>query len=120
MISGAILSVRGGPDNGAPVSLSGEMTTMGRAEQNDVVVELSGVSRQHATIRRDDQGYWITDLDSRNGTYVDGEKVGPEPRRLRNLARIDLGGPDREVYWIFVESQSTMELEGLPPNIRGY
>jgi pSer/pThr/pTyr-binding forkhead associated (FHA) protein len=41
------------------------MTMMGRATLNDVVLEEPGVSRQHAGIRGDAEGYWIADLGSR-------------------------------------------------------
>jgi hypothetical protein len=45
--------VRGAPDEGTFVPLSGGMTMMGRATLNDVVLEEPGVSRQHAGIRGD-------------------------------------------------------------------
>ena len=66
----AILRVQGGPDHGTAIDLSKDMTSMGRAVGNDVVVEASAVSRQHAGIRKSADGYWIEDLGSRNGTYV--------------------------------------------------
>jgi pSer/pThr/pTyr-binding forkhead associated (FHA) protein len=114
LIGEAILMVRGGPDEGASVPLSGGMTMMGRAALNDVVLEEPGVSRQHAGIRGDAEGYWIADLGSRNGTYVNSERLGADPRRLRNFDRIDLGGTDTTVHWIFMESQSTIDV-AMPP-----
>jgi hypothetical protein len=42
-IGEAILMVRGGPDEGSSVPLSGGMTMMGRAALNDVVLEEAGV-----------------------------------------------------------------------------
>ena len=87
---------------------------MGRAALNDVVLEEPGVSRQHAGIRGDAEGYWIADLGSRNGTYVNSERLGADPRRLRNFDRIDLGGTDTTVHWIFMESQSTIDV-AMPP-----
>jgi DNA-binding NtrC family response regulator len=39
------------------------------------------MSRDHATVRRDQDLWVVTDLDSRNGTYIDGERVVGETRR---------------------------------------
>ena len=83
---------------------------MGRALQNQVVVDEPGVSRQHASILRDSEEYWITDLGSRNGTLVNGEQLGGEPRKLRDLDRIQLGGANTPVHWMFMESESTVSI----------
>jgi pSer/pThr/pTyr-binding forkhead associated (FHA) protein len=115
LIGEAILMVRGGPDEGASVPLSGGMTMMGRAALNDVVLEEPEVSRQHAGIRGDAEGYWIADLGSRNGTYVNSERLSADPRRLRNFDRIELGGIGTTVHWIFMESQSTIDVPMASP-----
>ena len=88
-IGEAILMIRGGPDEGTSVPLSGGMTMMGRAELNDVVLVEPGVSRQHAGIRGDAEGYWNADLGSRNGPYMNS---------------------DTTLHWIFMESQSTIDV----------
>ena len=109
-IGEAILMVRVGPDEGTSVPLSGGITMMGRAELNDVVLVEPGVSRQHPGIRGDAEGYWNADLGSRNGTYVNSKKLGADPRRFRNFDRIELGGTDTTLHWIFMESQSTIDV----------
>ena len=86
---------------------------MGRGDLNDMVLDEPGVSRRHAAIRGDASGYWLSDLDSRNGTFVNGERLGAQQRRLRAFDRIELGGTDSQVYWIFIESQATMSLPSL-------
>jgi two-component system, cell cycle response regulator len=48
---------------------------IGRQQGHDVWVPDNGVSRQHASIERDGDGYRLSDLGSANGTYVDGERV---------------------------------------------
>jgi pSer/pThr/pTyr-binding forkhead associated (FHA) protein len=83
---------------------------MGRAALNDLVLDQPGVSRQHAGIRGDSEGYWIADLGSRNGTFVNGERLKSEPRLLRNFDRIELGGTNTPVSWVFMESQATIEM----------
>ena len=57
----------------------------GRDAGSDVVVTGHDVSRQHAEIRADPQGYLLVDL-SVNGTYVNGERIG----KTHLLARADV------------------------------
>jgi len=58
---------------------------LGRDAGSDVVVTGHEVSRQHAEIRADAQGYMLVDL-SVNGTYVNGERIG----KTHLLARADV------------------------------
>lgn len=49
---------------------------LGRAPNNDVVIENDKVSRLHALIhRQDDAEFWVVDLGSRNGTYINGRRI---------------------------------------------
>ena len=48
---------------------------LGRSRESDITVEDANVSRRHAEIRREDGAYWIVDLDSTNGTEVNGKRV---------------------------------------------
>ena len=72
MLGEAMLLVQGGSENGNSIPLSGAMVVLGRSPL-DVVVDERGVSRQHAGIRGDSEGFWIADLGSRNGTFVNGD-----------------------------------------------
>jgi pSer/pThr/pTyr-binding forkhead associated (FHA) protein len=58
---------------------------LGRDASANVVVSGSEVSRQHAEIRADSEGYVLVDL-SVNGTYVNGERIG----KTHRLARADV------------------------------
>ncbi|TAK35290.1 MAG: DUF2662 domain-containing protein [Chloroflexota bacterium] len=49
--------------------------SVGRALDNDVVVDDRRVSRHHVQIREMNQRYFLVDLDSTNGTFVNGERV---------------------------------------------
>jgi hypothetical protein len=54
--------------------------------------EDKGVSRHHATLHRDGDYLYITDLDSRNGTFVGGQKLQPNvPTILKRGAELLLG-----------------------------
>src|SRR5215470_6393766 len=51
------------------------MLRIGRAPDNDVVVPDPGVSQYHAELRHEVGGYRLVDLDSRNGTFVNEQRV---------------------------------------------
>jgi serine phosphatase RsbU (regulator of sigma subunit)/pSer/pThr/pTyr-binding forkhead associated (FHA) protein len=57
------------------VELSRGSTVLGRLPECDVVLDLVGVSRKHAEIRRDGEKFSIIDLKSRNKTYVNEREV---------------------------------------------
>lgn len=58
------------------LSLDRNTTTIGRDSRCDIVVEDDGVSRRHARVVKNDQGYFeLVDLSSTNGTLVDGLPV---------------------------------------------
>lgn len=51
-------------------------TTLGRGQDTSVVLEARGVSREHAKIvMRDGQTATLVDLESRNGTFVNGDRI---------------------------------------------
>jgi transcriptional regulator of acetoin/glycerol metabolism len=55
--------------------------TLGSAETNDLVLALAGVSRRHARLRTGEEAVELEDLQSTNGTFVNGSRV--EHARLR-------------------------------------
>ena len=110
----AALLVQGGPAAGTKVALRGQLTTCGRGPLNDIVVEDTGVSRQHFAVRREERGYWIADLGSRNGTLVNGTQLGHEPQRLRRLDRIEIGGMSTPMRWVFIEEEEQPETAEMP------
>ncbi len=60
--------------------LAQAITTIGRAEDNDIVVDDRWVSRYHAQVRREEGRYVVVDQDSKNGTLVNGQRIaGPAP-----------------------------------------
>ena len=50
-------------------------TTVGRNHEGELVVLASSVSREHAELKKNDAGWHIRDLGSRNGTFVDGARA---------------------------------------------
>lgn len=48
---------------------------IGRALENDLVIQEASLSRYHAEIRLEDQQYQLVDLDSSGGSYLNGQRV---------------------------------------------
>jgi Protein of unknown function (DUF3662)/FHA domain len=55
--------------------LDGPATVLGRSRQCDVVINDPNVSRRHAEVRREADGYVVVDLESTNGILVNGREV---------------------------------------------
>ncbi len=81
-----------GPVLGQKWSLADKKAlSLGRGEQNEVVLDLDNVSRRHCEILIQDQIVQVRDLGSTNGTYVNGEEVqGARP--LQNGDHLKVGG----------------------------
>jgi hypothetical protein len=62
-------------ERGEVIVLSGAEATVGRASSNDIVFTAADVSRQHALLSHDGNALQIEDLDSRNGTWVNGARI---------------------------------------------
>lgn len=63
---------------------------IGKADSNDFVVKENTVSRQHAVLTITDAGeYYIRDLNSTNGTYIDGKRISEQTRLVTgNVLRL--------------------------------
>ena len=72
------------------IVLESTLLTIGRGLNNDAILEDSRVSRHHAQIRYRSKRFWVNDLGSTNGTFVNGEPV--EERALRDGDVLSLGG----------------------------
>ncbi len=73
--------------------LPAKVLRIGRSPDNDIVVADLGVSRHHAELRNLGGRYLIADLDSYNGTYVNGQRVTSAP-----LAEGDIVGIGSSVF----------------------
>jgi pSer/pThr/pTyr-binding forkhead associated (FHA) protein len=86
----ATLTVHRGPGAGRSFSIEAPAITIGRHGQCDLQVNDTWVSRQHARITWGGAGYLLEDLDTVNGTYVNGERISG-PRALRSGDVLQLG-----------------------------
>jgi pSer/pThr/pTyr-binding forkhead associated (FHA) protein len=70
--------VRGGALKGQRLSVKTPVVNIGRADYNDLVLPDESVSTTHAKLQRR-EGVWVlVDLDSTNGTFIDGDQIKGE------------------------------------------
>jgi len=87
-------------DYGEFVPLEAHELTIGRASDNNLVLKGDQVSSHHARILQTSHGYVIEDLQSTNGTLVDGERT--TQKRLSGGEKIEIG---RSVFLFVVHSE---------------
>lgn len=63
------------PVNQDRLSIKSTILTIGRSEDNGLVLGDMAISRYHAQIEQHEQGYTLTDLNSKSGTYLNSEKI---------------------------------------------
>lgn len=66
---------------------------VGRDAGNAIQISDQRVSRKHARFYPDKEGWWVVDLDSSNGTYLEGERIGHSRLGPRNVVRLHPEGP---------------------------
>ncbi len=71
----AYLVIRSGALKGQRLPIRVPVVNIGRADYNDIPLPDESVSTTHAKIQRREGIWMVVDLDSTNGTYVDGERV---------------------------------------------
>ena len=74
------------------VPIVAESTIVGRDPLNQVVIDHPTVSRRHVELLIENSEWFARDLGSRNGTSLNGKKLGPEPVRLSHGSELRLGG----------------------------
>lgn len=85
----AFLEVVEGPHVGRRYPLRGDRIVLGRHPDCDVVLEVAAVSRQHAVILRSGSSFYVEDLGSRNGTFVNNQIIsGRELLRQKDRVKI--------------------------------
>ncbi|MDB5108585.1 MAG: hypothetical protein JWM69_1526 [Candidatus Binatus sp.] len=66
---------------------AGAETHLGRALDNEIVINHSSVSRHHASIGSSNGGFEVCDLNSQNGTFVDNQRVTQARIKDGNMLR---------------------------------
>ncbi|MCC5876126.1 MAG: FHA domain-containing protein [Candidatus Sumerlaeia bacterium] len=89
-----------------------DIMSIGRARDNDVVIENLSVSRNHARIKREGGEYILTDLNSANGSLVNGHRV--TKTAIRNNDVLTIG--KHNLTFLEVEETHFVEERPAPPS----
>ena len=81
-----------GPVKDISITLQYEKYTLGRGEANSITILDAGMSKSHARVIKAEGKFYIEDLGSTNGTYINGMKLPPNQKyELRHNSQIALG-----------------------------
>ncbi len=105
----AVLLAQSGPLSGQQWPVSGTLT-IGRDESCDVAIPDRQVSRQHARLSLRDNAVFLEDLNSKNGTYLNGQLLtGPTQLRESDEIRVAFAQTFQ-----FLSSDATLPVGELP------
>jgi pSer/pThr/pTyr-binding forkhead associated (FHA) protein len=85
----ALLLVKRGPNAGSTFLMDADTTSIGRDPGSAIFLDDITVSRKHAIFERRDGAWFIRDIGSLNGTYVNGEQV--EQTKLATGDEVQIG-----------------------------
>lgn len=77
---------------------------IGRSQECELVLPVPAVSKIHAEVRFEDGQWWLVDLHSRNGTYLNGERI--DRALLPPSSRVELG-QGGAVLWVGVGDEAS-------------
>ncbi len=103
------LKLSAGPRAGEQIDLTKPEIILGRDPTADFVIESPGVSRRHARFFTRDQAYFVEDLKSSNGTFVNGERISAAVQ-LRNGDEIRLGQAVALTFHLPVVAETVMDV----------
>ena len=87
---------------------------VGRSNFSSIIIPHASVSRVHATIIRDGDTLSLQDLGSRNGTFVNGARVGSEPVAVGIGDAIQIGQVECSLVPLDATGQISTERPPLP------
>lgn len=107
---GAVLVMRSDVVGGSMFPLrTTDRCVNGRSSTRDIVIDLPQVSRRHAEIIYHDEAYFASDLESSNGTLVNGERLRPGNKMALSHGDL-LSFADDQVTLLFQETWDSAHL----------
>jgi len=97
------------PDRPAVHLLTSAQTLIGRKSDADIILDHPLVSRHHARILREHDGFHLLDLESSHGTYLNGGRV--QRSKLRSRDKICLGLDGMELVFLEDEAVTTARMD---------
>jgi pSer/pThr/pTyr-binding forkhead associated (FHA) protein len=85
-----LILIEGPQEPAGKVFVLSSETTLGRSPENQIVLTDDSVSQRHARLLKREEEYFLEDLDSTNGTFLEGERI-KEPIRLNSGDRVKVG-----------------------------
>lgn len=77
-----------------------DLVSLGRGNENKIIIKDPYVSKNHLKIVEDEGNYYLEDLNSANGTYLNGDKI-MDVIELKNGDRIRIG----QVEFLYVNRE---------------
>ncbi len=111
--SGRVLIIRSGKHRGKKLLLPDKLVVIGRSPTSHIRGTSPDISRRHCLLRTTPEGLMVRDLESKTGTFINGEAIEQEtlmrPHDILQVGpmRLQLAGIDR-----VVESDLSRELSG--------
>jgi DNA-binding winged helix-turn-helix (wHTH) protein len=84
--------------------------SVGRAQDCRVVIAANTISRRHALITIFDGAFSIRDLDSKNGTYIDGRLLGRQPVMVTHRAQVMFGAIPASIAFRKISTTNSLVL----------
>ena len=74
-----------GMDKEQSFELDSNTIYLGRSSENDIQIKDESISRKHLKIIKKSDTYFLEDLKSTNGTYIENKPIGSQNRRRDSL-----------------------------------
>jgi pSer/pThr/pTyr-binding forkhead associated (FHA) protein len=94
--------------------------TIGRGDENDLVINYAAASRSHALVTFDGGRYYVIDLNSANGTYLGNKRLEPhEPTMWMTGQSMRIGDVEIQLARTGTAAAASETFVGMPSELTG-